>query len=359
MRRENNQPKTLPQTRGKQNKEAGMFAIIEATGTHLQIGETIGESLRPKIKESLNLHLTGLTKRRDANFDQNLQLLTNTVKKHFPRFLDELRGIARGANEPLERLLIFSFEEELSAGHEACTTVAIKSEKIIFFAHNEDWDLPLPLCLVKGKPKGQPAFLALSYAGQFPGTAVGMNERGIIYAGNSIATRFNSNGTPKTYCLRSFLEMKNLAEINQFINRQQMALGNSSVIVSGHEKKIMTAEWSPEKYFIENMDARALHTNHFLSKAMLEFQTLPMTSPRLKSSRLRMERIAALTKNLAEPTFEEMKKIMRDHARYPFSVCRHQAAGKTLASVIVDAKEQKMYIAAGSPCVNEYRAYSL
>ena len=58
-------------------------------------------------------------------------------------------------------------------------------------------------------------------------------------------------------------------------------------------------------------------------------------------------------------TVETMQKIFRDHAGKPASVCYHAGGivtSQTVASIVIDVNEKKLYVAKGSPCQNEYVA---
>lgn len=329
-----------------------MFPYIEVSGTHRQIGEAIGEALRKDIAKAMKMHFGRLQARGIKNAPAHVAMLTKTAGKYFPDFVEELEGIAAGSNQPLERLFLFSFEEELSPG-EHCTTLAVKAKGTIYFAHNEDWDLNLPLYIIKAKPKNKPRFLALAQAGQFPGM-VGFNDRGLVFSNNSLDTKVNFKGLPKLYCLRKFLECSTIDEAVSTVANHDRAIGNSSLLVSSRESRIVSLEWTPDDYLVEEAGHGLGHTNHFLSKKLKSQQAGKTTL----SSRQRLLYLQENLLSLENPGLDDIKDIMRAHINSKVSICRH-SAWKTLASVIVDTKARRMLVAAGTPCNHPYRAYSL
>ncbi len=328
-----------------------MYPYLEVTGTHQQIGEAIGEQFRTEIKRSLAHHFRKI-KIKDPQLQQNLAALTRTATRFFPDFIQELQGIARGSGQLFERLLIFSFEEELLPA-EKCTTVAFQNKTGVFFGHNEDWNIPLALYIIKAKPVGKPAFIGVANAGQFPGTVAGLNEFGIAYSGNSIATALNPKGLSKTYCLRSFLEATSLAKAIDRVAHHQRTIGNNSILVSGKEKKILSLEWSPTALQAMPENMATCHTNHFLSKRLLPHETR-----RSNNSPIRYHTARAFLTTQNPQSLNDLATLLSSHAHAPQSICRH---GKThtLASILIDATNLTLSIAAGPPCSHKYTTYPL
>lgn len=329
-----------------------MFPFIEVAGTHRQIGEAIGEALRKQITTGLGGYLGRLQARKRKPKPEQIASLTKIVKKYFPDFVEELEGMAEGSGQPISQFLKYSFEEELLPA-ERCTTLAVKSKNTIIFAHNEDWDVGLPLYVIKAKPKNKPSFLALAQAGQFPGM-VGYNDRGLIFSNNSLDTRINFKGIPKLYCLRKFFECSTVDEVVSSIARHDRASGNNSLFVSSCEKRIASLEWTPGSYHLEEAERGLGHTNHFLDKKLKSEQNFETTYSSLHRL-LHLEGNLLLKEN---PGLNDVKKTMRAHLNDKVSICRHTGS-QTLASVIVDTGAQKMLVAAGNPCSHPYRSYSL
>lgn len=329
-----------------------MLPYIEVKGTHRQIGQAIGEETRNEVASALKMHFGRLHQRKLKKQNAAIKKLTSTVEKFFPDYIEEVKGIGDGANQPFEQLLLFSFEEELSPG-EKCSSLALKTKNNIFFAHNEDWDLGLPLYMVKAKPKGKPAFISLANAGQFCGTVVGMNEYGFVYGGNSINTKLDFNGLPKVYCLRSFLECKTISDAVKIISKAKRAIGNNSVLVSRKQMSVATLEWSPQKFILKKCD-KVAHTNHFITKEMSAHQTTSTS----RSSKARYDFLKTTLEKNEGMSLKEIKNIMSTHINSNFAICQH-GTYVTLASVIVDVNKRVFFVSHGNPCRHKYLKYEL
>lgn len=324
---------------------------LEAKGTNRQIGEAIGEHLRDDIEVALSRFekhnkLTPKLKARRAK-------LSVAAKNFFPEYIEELRGMAEAAKQPFERLLSFSFEEELMY-RESCSTLAVNTGRTILFGHNEDWDYSMPLYVLKAKPKNKPAFLSLGYTGQLPTTSVGMNDAGLVFSVNSIVTKVVDTGLPKLYCLRSMLSARTLDEAVERIAVAGRASGNASVVV--HKKDLYILEWSPTHIGIETCEPWVAHANRYILPEMKE-DHLPAV--RGSTSVNRLQQMWNWLVETPVATVHDMKKLLSDHTHNPQSLCRHDKGDVTISSVVIDVAQRKMEVAYGNPCHTPYQRFWL
>src|SRR5262249_30977309 len=102
------------------------------------------------------------------------------------------------------------------------------------------------------------------------------------------------------------------------------------------------------------------HTNHFLSAS---FDGKDVSLWVMPDSPFRLERIrsqvAAARGGLSIETFQS---ALADHANYPSGVCCHPDTrdalpeqGATVASILMDLDERRMWLADGQPCTHAYR----
>ncbi len=96
--------------------------VIEARGTYREVGRQIGEQCQPQIRVMIS-HLQDLLPAGvgwDAMLSQsNLYLEHSRVV--YPKYIEELEGIAEGANEPFKLIFLSMCEElwEAAAGSAA------------------------------------------------------------------------------------------------------------------------------------------------------------------------------------------------------------------------------------------------
>lgn len=324
---------------------------IEVSGTNKQIGEAIGEHLRDDIEVALT--------RFEKHYKPTPKLkarrtkLLVTAKKYFPEYIDELQGIADGAEQKIDRLISFSFEEEL-AYFESCSTFAVTTGHTILFGHNEDWDHPMPLYVVKAKPKKGPAFLSLSYAAQLPGTSATINEAGLVYSSNSIATDLVEGGLPKIYCLRSMASASSLDALVNRIAQTDRCSGNNSVII--YKKGMFTLEWSPTKLAVETCESWIAHANKFILPEMKDACHPP---GRGSTSVGRLQQMWNGLIGGSIVNAQGMKKLLASHEDKPLSLCRHAKDDHTIASIVIDTASRRMEVVYGNPCTAPFQSFWL
>lgn len=329
-----------------------MLPYIEVKGTAQAMGLAIGEHLREDIEVALTRFEKHLIS-TPASTKTRVAQLWKVAKKFFPEHVAELEGIANGSKQPLQRLIQFSFEEEL-AYTDHCSTLAIHTGRTIFLGHNEDWEHAMPLYVVKAKPKKGPEFLSLSYTGQLPGTSVGINEAGIAFGNNSIATKIHFSGLPKIYCLRGFLSACSIDGIADNLSRHHRASGNSSTIVSGGQLFIL--EWSPNKMSVETCRPWLAHANRYVTHNV---QSEQLAAHRASTSKQRQERMWQMLLEKEVRSADDVKKILSDHSNRPKCLCCHGTKDRTIASAVVDVGRGELQVAYGQPCETPFRKYTL
>jgi len=104
-----------------------------------------------------------------------------------------------------------------------------------------------------------------------------------------------------------------------------------------------------------------LHTNHFRSPA---FDGRDVSLWVMPDSPFRLERLNAAVRR-ARPdglSLDTFRAVLGDHANYPSGICCHPDArmdphdqGATVASVLMDLTERRVWLADGHPCTAPYR----
>ena len=61
--------------------------------------------------------------------------------------------------------------------------------------------------------------------------------------------------------------------------------------------------------------------------------------------------------SLGNITVETLKRLLRDHVNYPYSICRHGEGIKTTFSIIINLTALKMLLAPGNLCEVKYSEY--
>jgi len=324
--------------------------LKEKAVSNYELGRNIGIKTRDDILSNFKTFEEDMAKKNDKKVEE----LSDKLGKTFPDYFQELNGIAEGSGIDIKDLLWFSYDTDITG----CTNLAIKSNDRIMLGHNEEWDKDVKLYLVKANVanqyrKSNSSFISISYSGQLPGL-IGFNKNGISFGGNSIDTNINEAGTPIPFLTRSFLDANSLDEVIEVISKNKREVGMNYLVVSAGEGKMANIEWSPEDYNVIYGDKFIAHTNHFLSEKMKKYQTETTE----EYSDMRLKRATGLASKIEIPSFNDFKRILSDHKNEDEdnAICDHESI---LASVIADSQDNKLYVAEGNGCENEYKEYKL
>ena len=104
-----------------------------------------------------------------------------------------------------------------------------------------------------------------------------------------------------------------------------------------------------------------VHTNHFLSPRLHPVDVSLWAMP---SSAVRLQRLRTAASGPA--ALDDFRALLADHADYPHSICSHPdpndhplEQGATIASVLMDLKARRLWLAPGNPCQVPYSELDL
>lgn len=349
--------------------------LIRASGSHQDIGRQIGEAMREQVAHSIN----NARKLLDDAYD-TLQLdwegaliqarkYLPFAEERYPQYIDELRGIAEGANVSFNDLTMVNSMEAVTsdAMHlTKCTSFAVNQERTssgkVLVAHNEDWipeDEP-DLFIVHARPTHEPPFLAMSYGGLLPN--IGFNAYGIAQCCDSVYPTDSRIGIPRVLVSRAVLAAKTPGEAIRKALIPQRAAGYNHLIA--HESgEIYSVEASARHFAILYAEkGYMVHTNHFLDEDMRKVES---DSDELIHTRVRYFRALRLLNNTEFHTIKTLQTIQKDHINQPDSICNHATDGdpldreKTITALTIDLTNRQMHATWGNPCTNIFNTYQL
>jgi isopenicillin-N N-acyltransferase-like protein len=350
--------------------------LIEARGSHREIGRQIGEAASERIRRSLahyedNIEwLAGMT--FAAAEERSLALLTY-AEHDLSRYVEELAGMAEGAGVPFEKLLVLNCGEEvLCAARPAadggatrspdhCTCLALATPGRTLIGHNEDWieaDIENMVLLSVTVPDGT-RFMALTGAAYLP--MCGVNSHGIAFYGNTLYTHDERPGVPNGFKHRWLLEASTREEADRRARMSGRARGSNHLNArAGGE--IWDVEVSAERAVTIEADGWLVHTNHFTAAELQDVERSTSAGSRLRLQRGRELVAAGLARG--DDPFAIVATVLSDHANAPESICAHSVPddpddSPTTGSVIIELEERRMHVCAGRPCENDYRVVAL
>lgn len=351
--------------------------IVYAEGSPLAMGRQIGQDRREVIHQMLATYRRLLEEESERLKlrDWNEAILHSRkylpfAEQSVPQYVEELRGIADGAEMDFSDLLVLNCMEALTedALHAGCTSLAaapeVTADQSLLVGHNEDW---LPddfdtVYVVHARPAAEPAFLAITYGGLLPN--IGFNEHGIAQCCDSVYPNDVRIGVPRIFVSRAVLAARTPSEaISAALNRRRAAGYNHLIAhVSG---EMYNVEVSAEDFeVIYGADGVLAHTNNYVSPHM---RAVERDSEELISSRVRYNRAFRLLRSQAgKLNLKSLQAILSDHVNYPQSICSHVEIAdaplerqQTIASLLMDLTSQTMHVAWGTPCRAQYHSYAL
>lgn len=341
--------------------------VVHVKGTHRQVGQQIGEAMRPQVQAMVAQMRDGLPV--GATWESMMhkgQLCLAHSRDVYPQFVEELDGIAQGAHVPFEEVFLGMCEELWEApvwrgGAKGCTDFAARGRATLngatLLAHTNDLSAPAEkdLVILKVQAGDEPEFLGVSAGGV--GFSAGFNAAGISMTGNEVSSNDVRPGVPRLLIVRAVLAARRLGEAMDACLLSGRA-SNYNNIIGDANGEIYSMEGSAtdcEPIYIE--DDILAHANHYVSPAMRGFEA---DRNDIGGSVIRHHRALRLLREhygrLSPQLFQE---LLADHANFPASICKHAGESVTVFGMIIDLNQLRAWIGRGRPCQTTYVEHSL
>lgn len=338
--------------------------MIEARGgTYREVGKQIGAQVKPQIQSMLAYlreHApTGFTWAQMLSHSQDYLAPSRVI---YPQYIEELEGIAAGAEVSFDDIFISMCEElwESPVLH-GCTDMAARGRATLdgttLIAHTNDLSLSSEsrLVILKIQVGDEPEILAVSPGGV--AISAGYNSAKISLTGNQLDSNDVRPGVPRLLVVRAILGSRTLSEAMTHCLLPQRASSYNNVIAdaSGEVYSMEGSATDLEAIYIEK-DVMA-HANHYISPAMRRFE---LNRSANANSIIRHNRAEYLLReNYGKLTPDLFRKLLADHAGYPTSICKHGMESFTVFSMIIQVETLKAWIGRGFACKAEYVEYQL
>jgi isopenicillin-N N-acyltransferase-like protein len=359
------------------------FPIVTIEGPPRERGRQYGSQLTERIEKSLRLYMPALTA-GDTDTREGLYARARgfvaAIDARFPEILQEVVGIAEGAERDVEEIVALNARTELlfaamASGDDGCTGALILSQAAgdrVLMGQNWDWK---PECrdtaiILRVLPDRGPSFIGFVEAGLLGRN--GLNSAGLGLCGNFLGCNEppTDHGIPIAVVRRAILQSETLPEAVGHVLRSPRAFATNHLI--GHrDSEGIDLEATPRQVFtMFPEDGLLVHSNHFVAGADRVRDTgLELFPDSLFRDRRVRSALAAKPKPLG---VEDLQEAFRDHFGYPDSVCRHRPDGtndgqrgaraneiETVASLVMDLGEGRLWVSEGPPCTSEYRPFSV
>ncbi len=338
---------------------------VRVSGTPYERGALIGQAFAQATARSVAFNRRYLATHEVNRSDLEKMLVPYLAASRaaMPHLVEQVRGMADGAEQPfLDLFFANAFEEmygiiELGtpAGVpiERCTDVVLRSVKSTLLGHNEQWYAGDggAVGLVLDVSDDGPAVLAPVVAGTLP--LVGINELGGAFGTMSLSATDERVGIPRALVARDLLEAHDTDDAFDRANRDGRAGGYSYLCTfpGGATCAIETTATTAARLGVTE------HTNHALDPTVAAASCEPSEGSRSRLSRARA--LAATTSR----TLDGMVALLADHATSGQDICVHPDPadgdeGTTiLFAMICESETGSMWLAPGHPCTATFEQF--
>ncbi len=362
------------------------FPHVRVEGAPLERGRSYGAQVPDRVALSIRAYrdvFRDLVGWDWSTVRSQAERYVDPIGAFEPTYLDEMRGIAEGAGVAFEDILAINVrtevmfaakaraaEEATRPRYDGCSAFAVLPEASTdghtLIGQNWDW---LPHCfdtvvVLEARQEAGPDFVTVVEAGLLAKT--GMNSSGIGLVTNALVTDrdLGEPAIPYHVLLRAILDQETLSDAYSALMAGPRS-SSANYLVAHRDGIAVDVEAAPgdfsSLYLLFPEDGVLVHTNHFRSPAL---DTKDVSLWVMPDSPFRLERLrTAVSATGGALGLDTFRAVLGDHANYPSGVCCHPDTrmpgydqGATVASVLMDLDDQRLWLADGHPCSTPYRA---
>jgi isopenicillin-N N-acyltransferase like protein len=366
-----------------------MFPTVRVEGGPRERGQQYGALAREQVRQSVMTyrdafaHFAGWTWNEVRAIAAAFEA---PINEYEPRYLEEIEGIAEGADvEPVDVLAINVRTEILFAATARdarrmtsvppeCSVVALMGERTtsgqMLIGQNWDWLSPATetTVVLQSHQDDGPDFITVVEAGLL--AKFGMNSAGIGLLVNSLVSAADRGapGVPMHVLIRAIYDSETISDALTALLRARRSSSANYLLAhsDGIAVDVEAAAGDHTQIWLGYPhEGCILHTNHFLNP---RFDGEDVSLTAMPDSPFRLQRLQQLIESRSGEKLdaEFVMQLLSDHAAYPVGVCCHPdprvedvEKWETVASAVIDLAARKMWLAAGSPCSVAYRELDL
>lgn len=342
--------------------------LIELQGTPEESGYQYGRLARERIVRCYELYAGLFDGVDDAWLEDRGNLYFELVSDQLPHLGAELAAVASGCGLPVWKLACLNARTELYLQNcedapVECTAAAFPQTGLL--GQNWDWvraSEDLVVLLDIARPDGF-RILTMTEPGLL--AKIGLNNAGIGVSLNILPGKPTSVGIPVHVLLRRLLELTDLADAVELL--ESISLDTySNILLMDREGRYLNLELNgPRIEIIQYGDECPVHTNHFLATGV------PIDEVRFRNSIHRLSRARTICTDSISLDRSAMQALFQDREGGEDAICRDyrpsqllRATGPqmeigTVCSIIMDLRDQTMWLSRGRPSADSYVRYSI
>jgi len=343
------------------------FRIIECSGTPRECGRQTGEQLRAEIREHLELGPEVGPHIPDDQWRPRRATYVARMKEAFAEYLEELEGVAEGADLPLNdihRINMMMWPDTLRLPDgDGCTNIAFTAgpDGPVWGKNNDGFDPAnaRPACARIVRPnKGIPS-VTFTFCGTIA-MSDGMNAEGLALGHSSVGSKFQQSDHHMPIRPWSYKGLQTCRTTAEFVahmaSKPTRGKGYSMVVLDKHGSACSLEAPCPllQVRAPEPGAAWILCVNAYLLPPLKEAdqRTVECKNDALARAEL-LKRELANSESLSEARMRELLSLHGEKT----GVCRHwdREIMNTDYSMIGLPAQGKALVAPGHPCHTEYR----
>lgn len=379
-----------------------VLPFISVRGTPFEIGKQYGAMARERIMLHAMNQKNAMARRKPEDpewWRRELPKYLPIYEELAPYMVEEMQGIACGAEMDLDDILLINFRDNIPAvlrkpepPDDGCTSFALRGDITLsgqpVLGQTKDTeaisaDLYVVLAMYQ---KGRPDILQMPYAGEL--AVFGFSTTGMSNFGNSMFLRgYRPSRLPASLFRRLVLESNSIQDVIDLIEKYGGG-GGGNMTVGEASGRAVAIERSAYGYVVlEQKDGIIVHANNAESWLVKYEQ---WQEDEIKGSHNRVVRLTSFFKaESGRLTVPLVFRGLQDHDNFPLSVCRHcfpegsrretaalpslsgqvgqsrqgmvpeSEQWRTTAALVIEPQQHLMHVIRGQPCRGFPMTYSL
>jgi isopenicillin-N N-acyltransferase like protein len=334
--------------------------MIDLRGTARDRGCQHGEALRPEIAARIAGAIPDIVRRDTDRLGDMIAPWHAAIERSCPAVLDELRGIASGASQPLDEIILLNAFEAFDVADQVelggCTAIGMVDAGGTVVGQNWDANPSLAASVDIHRHSGPDTADLVVVASPGGLGWIGMNHHGVALVNNDLLTRGTRGGLASQPARRRALQTVSTAAAVELLTVSP-CVGGRAYMLGDALGGLVTIELATHTApSVVCHPSRAVHTNHAHSADIAADEDrclLTTTYPSSWDRQRRAERLSAGTGG--GPSAERIAAWLSDHDGLPLSICRHESPDEptvTAVSVVFDCGNRIAHITVGRPCTS-------
>ena len=363
------------------------FPLIEISGPPRERGRQYGQKAAGRIKKGTTHYFAQL---KELSLDAKgiaelVREYLPVIEGFDPSYIEEMRGIAEGADVPFEDVVLLNARTEIiklanpairarlktPEDPDGCTGVVVLPQAAgsgrLIHAQNWDWkrECAETAVVLKVRRDDGPDVMTFTEAGALG--RCGFNAVGIAITANYLESDrdYRQVGVPLALIRRKVLENEHVALAMRAVYCTKKSAANN-MIVSHRDGVAIDFECAPDETFqVHPQNGLLVHANHFVSPVALGKlkDTGIFNTPDSLYRDIRVRDL--LQPHIGSITFDTVKHALFDEFAYPWSVCRpprrnlSNNLSATVAMILMEPASGLMQVAPLPALNREFTTYRL